>query len=356
MENLRLTRQTFDGSNTYEGISPRYSPNGQWILYRGYGFPSGRTRDPLQGTHLYIMPVNFADDALHLATVYQARFTPDGEKIVYHGWTLGEDVMTNEPGYYSVHYDGTGLETLTQAQFGLVYGEWQPGYIAVDIEEYQISTVTSLTPLALTEEILGETNTLLHPVRREIALTYQPGTSYGLVERFFSMEEIEDLLDHDSHPIPGLEINGESYSNEGVIGTYELGDRVLAVVKGTIIAQSPAGPYIRVGQNILPYFPSRDTNEDVAVWDLTMSSPDILNPDSAESEQINWQDLGHLLGSDENIGQSILFSIVIEDATAETQMIQQTQWMYMAIRLNELMPSEVSFVEMYDLMFVNQTP
>jgi len=123
---LQLTRYTFDGSKTHEG-GERFSPDGEWILYAGYGWPSAGNRVPPQGKNLFIMPVDASQEPRMLGTALRARFSPDGKLIVFYGWPIGQDVLRDAPGYYAIRPDGSGLVMLSRRAFGLVEGEWQPG-------------------------------------------------------------------------------------------------------------------------------------------------------------------------------------------------------------------------------------
>lgn len=124
-ETLALTRYTFDGMEIVESRE-RFSADGQWILYGGYGWPSTGNREPKTGMNLFIMPVNMSQEPLYLATVYRAIFSPDGNLIFFHGWSKGEDVTVDDPSYYSIRLDGSDLTKLDENGYGLVYGIWSP--------------------------------------------------------------------------------------------------------------------------------------------------------------------------------------------------------------------------------------
>ena len=124
-ETLDTIRLTFDGSNTYEG-GERFSSDGKWIMFTGYGFPSAGNRFPKLGKNLFIMPVDGLQEPKLITVVKHARFSPDGTLIFFHGWLEGQDVTGVIPDYYAIQADGTGLIKIDDNGYGFVYGIWRP--------------------------------------------------------------------------------------------------------------------------------------------------------------------------------------------------------------------------------------
>ena len=126
LETKNLSRLTFDGSNTDESTAS-FSPDGQWISFTGIGDLTG-IQYYTAWENVFIMPADGSQkpSMLGISDYHGSRFTPDGKQIVFHGWQKNQDPQKDTPHYYAIQLNGFGLTILSDKDFGLVYGKWQP--------------------------------------------------------------------------------------------------------------------------------------------------------------------------------------------------------------------------------------
>lgn len=139
VESRETIRYTFDGQNNFEYFRI-FSPDENWILFTSQ---SGKFNPGPTDEELVILPIDGSQEPRLLAKVSSLssfRFTPDGEYIVFEGWTKDQETMRIPSNYYAIRPDGTGLVVLSKKAFGLVKGKWQPG----SMSDYQAEFASSI--------------------------------------------------------------------------------------------------------------------------------------------------------------------------------------------------------------------
>ncbi len=181
-------------------------------------------------------------------------------------------------------------------------------------------------------------------LNEQINSDYRPGITNALAERELGAEFVANALDLPTLPIT---IGNTTIEGEGIVGSYSVRGLVpMVLVKGTIVGGGRGRAYFRVGENIISFVHTVDSNRNIPVFRLSQANEDWLRegPNLDVASRVSYERFVETLINMR--GERIIVGIRAQmrgfDASVDNETYEVTrdsQWTLRAIQDGDISPA-----------------